>query len=292
MEVPLFSVGVTRLFGAESDSDVNVDETVKSEEGDVATDDVAGEGEGEEAVAPDAAAESTDPAQDEEDAVIEDLKKKIASLTSDINSAKGELSDIREDVKLYSQNGYARLAADLQNFKKRRTETSKRMENEEVAKVLRGFMGTFGKFEKVREKWATEMESDEAIKSLINSYSALETSFLNEFTGLGVREFHAVQGEEMNASRLKKVGEELSEDTAKGCVIKEVKRGFELKGEVIEKSECIISMGGAEKKEEEEKEKGDNENEEEKEEEKEEMEGGNEGTKSSNEGTEEVEEDA
>ena len=27
-----------------------------------------------------------------------------------------------------------------------------------------GFMGTFGKFEKVREKWATEMESDEAIK--------------------------------------------------------------------------------------------------------------------------------
>mgnify|MGYP000220841745 CR=1 FL=1 len=110
-------------------------------------------------------------------------------------------------------------------------------------KVCTGFIGTYGMFSDIRSKWADDMAADDSINSLVNTYSALETNFLNEFTRLGAREYHAVQGEQMSAFRLKKEGEEHSSEVEKGCVIREVKHGWELDGEIIEKAACVISLG-------------------------------------------------
>jgi len=194
---------------------------------------------------------ANDVEEDDAAAEIAALKKTIDELMTNVKSKQSSLSDINDKLKLNSANGYATLAADLQNFRKRREETSSKMKTTEVAGVLKSFMGTFKKFAEIREKFVDE---DEDIQKIVGSYKALETSFVNEFTGIGAREFHAVEGEDMNFARLNKIGEEFSGEVAAGKVIREVTNGWEIRGEILEKAECVVSLGEEEEKVEEEEE--------------------------------------
>ena len=96
------------------------------------------EGVSDEGVSGDEASAEEDSVNEEEEAEKAALKEEIDALTKSIKTANEKLSLLKDEEKVYSKNGYAMLAADMQNFKKKRAETSKRMKSQEIAKVLRG----------------------------------------------------------------------------------------------------------------------------------------------------------
>ena len=96
------------------------------------------EGDSDEGVSGDEASAEEDSVNEEEEAEKAALKEEIDALTKSIKTANEKLSLLKDEEKVYSKNGYAMLAADMQNFKKKRAETSKRMKSQEIAKVLRG----------------------------------------------------------------------------------------------------------------------------------------------------------
>lgn len=187
--------------------------------------------------------EAEDQLDDEEEQLKAELKDKIDSLTKSIKTEMDTLQKHKDTLDKNSQNGYARLGADLQNYKRRVAESSKSTKTVQKAKVLKQFMPLLAKFDEIKSTFAGDAESDDSVKSLISSYSGIESSFMNEFTKLGAREFHAVEGEDFSSRLEKEETEEYSDTVAKGSVIRETRRGFELDGEIIERAMCVVSLG-------------------------------------------------
>lgn len=104
-----------------------------------------------------------------------------------------------------------------------------------IANVLRDFMVIKDKLEALKEQY----ENDDFGKQ----YTALADNFNTAFSAMGCTEYTATVGEKVDPTRVLVVDEEYSTDFDKGCVIKPLKMGLELKGNVIRLAECVASMG-------------------------------------------------
>ena len=104
-----------------------------------------------------------------------------------------------------------------------------------IANVLRDFMVIKDKLDSLREQY----EQDEFGKQ----YTALAGAFNGAFTAMGCSEYTATAGEKINPQQVLVVDEEYSTEFDKGTVIRPLRTGLELKGNIIRLAECVGSLG-------------------------------------------------
>merc|ERR1712157_573309 len=174
--------------------------------------------------------------KEEEDPEITSLKDEIKAVESQLLSLKNSYSYLEEDVETYSEKGYLRKCAEIDNARRSRDASSSNNRIASQASSIQNFLPSYELLEELRAKYADN--------EYAQSYSAL--SLKNTFQQLGVVEFDAIVGEAMDRSRCKVAGEEYSNEYSKGTVLDVVKSGMELNGFVIRLAECVVSLGSEE----------------------------------------------
>ena len=104
-----------------------------------------------------------------------------------------------------------------------------------IATVLRSFLPVKDKLDALRQEYA----NDEFGKQ----YVALAGNFNAALGEMGVTDYTANVGETMDRTRVLAVEEEYSTEFAKDTIIRPLKMGLELKGNVVRLAECVVSLG-------------------------------------------------
>jgi molecular chaperone GrpE (heat shock protein) len=114
-----------------------------------------------------------------------------------------------------------------------------------VANVLRSFLSVKDKLDMLKEQFSED--------SFGKQYVALAGNFNSALTALGVSEYTATVGEPLDRARYLAVEEEYNTGHEKNTVLRPLRMGLELKGNVVRLAEVVGSLG-EEMEEEEEKE--------------------------------------
>ena len=104
-----------------------------------------------------------------------------------------------------------------------------------MANVLRSFLPVKETLDTLRQEYG----EDEFGKA----YVALVGNFNTCLAEMGVTDYTATPGETLDRTRVLAVEEEYSTEFAKDTVIRPLKLGLELKGNVIRLAECVASLG-------------------------------------------------
>ncbi|GMI23571.1 hypothetical protein TeGR_g2488 [Tetraparma gracilis] len=189
-----------------------------------------------------------------EDPEVTSLKADISKLNADLAALQLQASSLRSQSQRYSKDGYVRLAAEVDNFKKAAAGRGREAEARESAGVVGKIMEVYEELDEVGVRYlGGDPEGSEA--RVARSYDALKANLMAKLRGLGLREFHAAVGEKRDAGRHDVIegggGGEFCTEVKEGCVKREVGEGWELGGEVVRRAKVVLSKG-AEKVEEEE----------------------------------------
>ena len=181
-----------------------------------------------------------------EDKLVKELKESIASLESSLKAKKTQLSNLKDMADKYSSAGYARQVALVENNKRMRGANVADNTSANRASVLQSFLPVLDELEKLGQQYA----SNGFAKTLNSGLRSELDKALNE---LGVTEYMAESGQTIMGSnnntnnnvagRVVAVEEEYSEEYAKGTVIRPLKSGLEIKGNVIRPAEVVGSLG-------------------------------------------------
>lgn len=171
----------------------------------------------------------------EEDPEVVALKEEISKLEAELKSKKSSLSYVVEQVEEYSKSGYARQVAEMENMRRVRSVMNSSSKSSAMAGVLRDFVPVYEKMESLKAKYQDSLFG--------SKYSGL--SIGPTFAKMGVKEFSVAEGEPVDLIRMKIVGSEVSA-VAKNTVIRQVKPGLELEGNVVQPAECVSSLGDEE----------------------------------------------
>lgn len=194
----------------------------------------------EEASADDTTATAAEEEAEEEpklDPEVVALKETITSLESDLKAKKSQLSNLKEMADKYSSTGYARQVAQVENNKRLRRANMTDGKSAARATVLQSFLPVLEELDAVGQKY----EGNAFAKTLdAGLRSELETA-LGE---LNVSEYGAEIGQSIDTlGRVVAVEEEYSEEYEKGTVIRVLKGGLEISGNVIRPVEAVGSLG-------------------------------------------------
>jgi molecular chaperone GrpE (heat shock protein) len=199
----------------------------------LATEDTEGSGETEaESAGEDAATEDEPPKEDPE---VTAIKEEISQLENQLKSKRRELGRIKDEIEDYTEKGYLRKCADMENLRRKRA--ARQSDNMEGARAttIQNFLPVLDNLRELDVMYA----NDEFAKC----YSALRSDYESRLKGLGLSEFSVSTGEELNLSRMAAVAQEYSDDIAKGAVIREESSGIEVSGNVIRLAKCVVSLG-------------------------------------------------
>jgi len=183
--------------------------------------------------------ESSD--EQDEDAPTEDpevtaLKESITKLESTLKSKRSELTSLKDMADKYSQSGYARQVALVENNKRMRGANMADSKSAARASVLQSFLPALDEMEVIGERYAGKDFAG-------TLQSGLTAEFQNNFKELGVSEFGVESGEEVVMGRVVAVEEQFSEEFGKGTVITALKSGLEIQGNIVRPAECVASLG-------------------------------------------------
>ncbi len=191
--------------------------------------------------AADANGEKTKVAK-KEDKLAKELKESIASLESSLKAKKTQLTNLKDVADKYSSAGYARQVALVENNKRMRGANVADNTSFNRASVLQSFLPALDELGSLGQQYA----SNGFAKTLNSGLRSEVDKALNE---LGVTEYVAESGQAIIGSsndvavRVVAVEEEYSEDFAKGTVIRPLKSGLEIKGNLIRPAEVVGSLG-------------------------------------------------
>lgn len=147
---------------------------------------------------------------------------------------------VRERADVYTESGYLRQVAEMDNYRKKREVTTQNNRYSARATVVAQLLPILDELEELEAKYDRE----------INGYKALRWDLQNVLTEkLDVEEFTVETGSEFSFARHKVVGEEESDEFAKDTIIREVKKGLEIKGNVLRPAEVIKSLGNGNEEE-------------------------------------------
>eukprot|EP00550_Attheya_septentrionalis_P003740 CAMPEP_0198283152 /NCGR_PEP_ID=MMETSP1449-20131203/2824_1 /TAXON_ID=420275 /ORGANISM="Attheya septentrionalis, Strain CCMP2084" /LENGTH=293 /DNA_ID=CAMNT_0043979677 /DNA_START=100 /DNA_END=981 /DNA_ORIENTATION=+ len=192
-------------------------------------------GDAEEVVAEVVAEEEAEEEEPKEDVEIAALNEEIAKVETKIKTTRKDLNSAKNSVDEYSQAGYARKVAQMENMRKIRGATFTNNKFSAKANVVKSFLPVKEAVEAV----ATEYGEDEFGKK----YNAIKGAFNSALKQLDVVEFEAEVGQPMDISRAVSVEEEYSDEFARGTVLRPVKMGLELQGNVMQMAEIVASLG-------------------------------------------------
>jgi len=197
--------------------------------------DVEAEAEAEEVTAE--AEVTEDEPKEEADEVDEEeaIKKEIAELENTLRNKNRELDSIEKMGEQYTDGGYARKVAEMEQTKKSKTAASADNKLVAMASVLQNFLPVVDELKALTEKY----EGDEFAKK----YGALSSDFNSALKNMGVTEYVVAAGDAADASRVTAVEEVHSDDVAKGIVISAVNSGYEMDGNIMRMAEAVLSLG-------------------------------------------------
>eukprot|EP00581_Thalassiosira_minuscula_P009698 CAMPEP_0183709700 /NCGR_PEP_ID=MMETSP0737-20130205/5689_1 /TAXON_ID=385413 /ORGANISM="Thalassiosira miniscula, Strain CCMP1093" /LENGTH=275 /DNA_ID=CAMNT_0025937865 /DNA_START=28 /DNA_END=855 /DNA_ORIENTATION=- len=164
------------------------------------------------------------------------LKESITSLESDLKAKKSQLSNLKEMAEKYSSTGYARQVAQVENNKRMRGANLSDNKSAARAGVMQSFLPVLEELDVVGAKYA----ANDFARTLDGG---LRSEFNNALGELGVAEYAVESGAAMDLGRVVAVEEEYSEEFAKGTVIRALKTGLEISGNVVRPAEVVGSLG-------------------------------------------------
>lgn len=171
----------------------------------------------------------------QEDPEVTALKEEIASLESDLKAKRSNLNNVQENVERYTQGGYARRVAQMEDMK--RIRLSMQSNNKDTAKagVVQNFLPVLEELDTLKVTY-----KDDEFGS---KYSGLTGDMRTAFTELGVSEYTVNEGDDVNPQRMEVVEEEYSDQLSKGTVIRADSVGIELAGNVMQLAKVVASLG-------------------------------------------------
>jgi len=176
----------------------------------------------------------TEPTVDPE---IVALKESIASLESDLKAKKYQLSDLQHKADRFSSAGYARQVALGVNNKRTRGVNTSDAQSAARAVVIQSFLPVLDELDAVAAQY-------EGVVFAKTFDSGIRSEFEKTLRACGVEEYVAESGQSMDGGRVVAVEEEYSEEFAKGTVIRAVKSGLDISGNVVRPAEVVGSLGG------------------------------------------------
>jgi len=196
--------------------------------------------EGSEATADGVQEDASDEEQEEEkppqeDPEVTELKEKIAELEATLKSKTGELRYISDSADDYTKSGYARQVAQMENMKRIRSSMAASNKHTAEASVLREFLSVKDQLTGLQERFGED--------DFGKQYNALKSALDTVFSDLGVAEYTTAPGDAVDRMRMLVVESENSEEFPKDTVLKPLKMGLELQGNVIRLAECVASLG-------------------------------------------------
>jgi len=181
--------------------------------------------------------DSTEPSEEPKiDPEIVALKESIASLTSDLKAKKYRLSGLQQKSDKFSSAGYARQVALGVNNKRTRGANNSDTKSAARAIVMQSFLPVLDELDAVGARY-------EGVAFAKTFDGGIRTEFEKALSGLGVAEYVVEIGQRMDAGRVVAVEEEYSDEFAKGTVIRAVKSGLEISGNVVRPAEVVGSLG-------------------------------------------------
>jgi len=177
--------------------------------------------------------EATTPKEDPE---VTELKETISKLESTLKSKRSELNSLKDMADKYSQSGYARQVALVENNKRMRGANMADSKSAARASVLQSFLPALDEMEMIGIKY----EGNSFASTL---QSGLTTEFQNNLMELGVSNYDVQVGEDVVMGRVVAVQEQYSEEIGKGKVITPLKSGLEIQGNIVRPAECVASLG-------------------------------------------------
>lgn len=171
---------------------------------------------------------------EEEDPEITALKEEISKLEADLKSKRFVLNDVRDRADDYTESGYLRKVAEMDNYRKRSEIRKESNRFSSRAAVVSKVLPILDELEELEAKYDPE----------VNDYKALRSDLENVLRDkLDMTDYEGVVGDEYNLVRYTCVGEEYSEELAKDLIIRSVKSGLEIKGNVLRPAEVVKSLG-------------------------------------------------
>lgn len=178
-----------------------------------------------------------------EDPEITALKEEIASLESELKAKRVELSKTQDLADDYTEKGYQRKCADMENMRRMRSAASSSSVAIAKANVIQSFLSNLDYLNYIDEFLADN--------EFAKSYKALKNDFEGTLKSMDLAELTVEVGSKMDTRFCKVVGEEVSEDGEAGVILRVEKGGYEVAGNVIRLAEVVVSVAKEEPKEEE-----------------------------------------
>eukprot|EP00953_Heterococcus_sp_UTEX-ZZ885_P020494 11464-Heterococcus_DN1.PRE.2 len=202
-----------------------------------------------------------------------EIKAEIKELEAAVRTAEKRHAAAQESIKERGKTGYLRLAAEVDNYRKRRNLDRDGLQREAVVRALKSFVPVMEGFETAEALLTLETESEQKFSSNYQSLYRQHAAAVNIAVMLHLRITCSIYnansscaviciitvadgtaayiclaqllyaGETFNFARHEKVGEESSSDIKAGAVISCSTKGMEIKGSVIRKAKVVVSLG-------------------------------------------------
>jgi molecular chaperone GrpE (heat shock protein) len=174
---------------------------------------------------------------EEEDEEVMALKKEIAALEGTLHTKRVECSRLEDMVEDFSEAGYLRKCADMENIRKRSVSSHQTSKYISRASVLqKHFVPILEEMSTLQQKYANTPNG--------KSYDTLRSDMMLALQKkIDVSTFDSIVGKEVNKQRDDIVGYEASDTIPKGMVVRSVKSGLEVHGNIVCPAQCIVSQG-------------------------------------------------
>jgi molecular chaperone GrpE (heat shock protein) len=171
-----------------------------------------------------------------EDPAVTELKETISKLEATLKSKRSYLNNLKDMADKYSQSGYARQVAQVENNKRMRGANMADSKDAARATVLQSFLPVLDEMDAIAAKY----EGNAFAGTL---QSGLTSEFQNTLNEMGVAEYIVASGDDVVMGRVVAIEEEYSEEFGKGTVITPLKSGLEIQGNIVRPAECVASLG-------------------------------------------------
>jgi len=227
----------TMLKSSEDGKNTDVDEEISSSDDDKENDTTtaAAEENDEDQEQQEEEEEEEEEEEVKEDPEVTKLKEEIAELESTLKRKKQQVREAKDTADIYTKSGYARKVAEMENMRRLRSMMQSSDKSAVSANVLSEFLPVLEQLNSIKEKY----EGDEFAKQ----YGALPGAFKACFTQLGVTDYTLSVGDKIDPMRMIVIESEHSNDIPKDTVLRPVKMGMELQGNVVQMAECVSSLG-------------------------------------------------
>lgn len=178
-----------------------------------------------------------DPAAEPDEQQVLQALDELSEKTAEVEALRRDLDAAREDAR-GKQEQVLRLAADLQNVRRRFDEDRRRLGAEGKAEAVRAFLVVLDDLGRAVD--AAKGATDPVALNLRNGVEAVLRNAENVLSNLGVEPIEAV-GAEFHEDDHEALLKQPAEGATSGTVVGELRRGYRMGDRVLRHSQVIVA---------------------------------------------------